>query len=297
LAHLKLAKVSTVDSTPPRDLEASRRTRSRKGALAAVVIPVAALLLGGCDVPAFWAKPGVTKTAKSTFHLWQGFTVAALIIGGFVILLIVYAVLRYRRRGDAIPRQTQYHIPLEMAYTIVPIIIVFALFAATVVVENEVTANPPANFTVNVFAFQWGWKFQYPGTNALTFGQTTQAPYFEIPVNQDVRINLNSLDVVHGFYIPEFNFSRYAQPGVNNVFTFHPVQTGIFFGQCSQLCGLYHTLMWFRVKVVPLDQYETWIASFNTPAGAAAAEAAAIASVQQLNPKVPTKPSNSTGTR
>jgi cytochrome c oxidase subunit 2 len=286
-----------VDSVPPQDLEASTRTRSRRGLVALIGVPLAALMLGGCEVSSFGVRKGVTKPAQSTYRLWQGFTIAALIIGGFVVLLIIYAVLRYRRRGETIPRQTQYHLPLEFAYTVVPIIIVFALFAATVVVENEVTANPPANFTVNVFAFQWGWKFQYPGTNALTFGQTTQQPYFEIPVNQDVRFNLNSLDVVHGFYLPDFNFSRYAQPGVNNIFTFRAVQTGTFFGQCTQLCGLYHTLMWFRVKVVPLSQYETWIASFNTPEGAAAAEAAAVASVQQLNPKVPTKPSNSTGTR
>jgi cytochrome c oxidase subunit 2 len=246
-------------------------------------------------VPAFWAKPGVTKTSQSTFHLWQGFSVAAVIIGGFTFLLILWAVLRYRRRDDSIPKQTQYHIPLELLYTVVPIVIVFALFAATVVVENKVTAEPKTNYQVNVYAFQWGWRFQYPHTNALIVGQTTQSPMFEIPVDTDVHFSLQSIDVVHGFYLRDFNFSRYAQPGVNNTFTFHALDKGEYFGQCTQLCGLYHTLMFFRVKVVSMEDYNKWIASFNTPEGARAAEAAAIAGAKQLSPQVPTRPTNTSG--
>jgi cytochrome c oxidase subunit 2 len=260
-----------------------------------IALPFVALALSGCDLPAFWAKPGVTKTSQSTFHLWQWFSVGAFVIGGFVLLLMIWSVLRYRQRGDAIPKQTQYHIPLELSYTIIPIIIVFGLFAATVVVENQVTAVPKSPYVVNVYAVQWGWTIKYPGTNALVYGQTTQQPMFEIPVNTDVKFNLNSLDVVHGFYLPLFNFSRYALPGVNNVFSFHPVQTGVYFGQCSQLCGLLHSIMWFRVKVVTVPQYEAWIASFNTPAGAKAAEAAALATASQLRPHTPVKIDTTTG--
>ncbi len=68
-----------------------------------------------------------------------------------------------------------------------------------------------------------------------------------MPVGTDVHINLTSTDVIHGFYVRDFNFSRYALPGVKNQFTLHAVQTGTFDGQCTQLCGLYHSLMFFRV--------------------------------------------------
>lgn len=278
-------------SPPSGAGKASRRRVPR----ALVALPLAALCLSGCTISSFGAYKGDTTQSSSTYDLWQGFTIAAIAVGGLVAVLIVWSVLRYRRKGHAIPRQTQYHLPLEISYTIIPILIVIGLFAATVVVENKVTANPKTSVTVNVLAFQWGWRFSYPGTNALVFGQTTQKPTFEIPVDTDVHFNLQSSDVVHGFYVRDFDFSRYALPGVLNQFTFYPVQTGTFFGQCSQLCGLYHALMWFQVKVVTMPQFEAWEAQFNTKAGAAAAEAAAIATRQGVSAVVPVKPTRSSG--
>jgi cytochrome c oxidase subunit 2 len=176
-------------------------------------------------------------------------------------------------------------------YTVVPILIVFALFAATLVVENKETANPKTNVIVNVNAFQWGWKFTYPGTNALVYGQTTQNPMMVMPVDTNVHFNLTSSDVIHGFYVKAFNFSRFALPGVKNEFTIRAQTTGTYFGQCTQLCGLYHALMWFRVKVVSQADYKTWIDSFNNPAAAAAAKAAEKTTQQQTSTYVPTKSS------
>ena len=234
----------------------------------------------------------MTTSSKSVYHLWQWFSIGALIIGTLVIVLIGYAMLRYRRKGDTIPKQTQYHIPLEMAYTIVPILIVFGLFAATLVVENKEVANPKTNVIVNVNAFQWGWTFSYPGTSTVVTGQTTQDPTMVIPVDTNVHINLTSTDVIHGFYVKEFNFSRYALPGVLNQFTIRAQSTGTFFGQCTQLCGLYHSLMIFQVKVVTPSQYSAWLASTANPA---AAQAAQNAIQQQTSTHVPTKPTKSTG--
>jgi cytochrome c oxidase subunit 2 len=250
---------------------------------------LAALALSGCTVPSFGASPGVTSSSKSVFHLWQGFSIGAVLIGALVVLLVLYVVLRYRRKGDAIPEQSQYHLPMEMLYTVVPILIVFGLFAATLVVENKETANPKTNVIVDVNAFQWGWKFTYPGTNALVYGQTTQNPEMVIPVNTDIHVNLTSSDVIHGFYVKDFNFSRYALPGVRNEFTLNAQSTGTFFGQCTQLCGLYHSLMWFRVKVVSQSDYTAWIASFNNPTAEAAAKAAAKTTSQQTSSVVPSK--------
>jgi cytochrome c oxidase subunit 2 len=180
-----------------------------------------------------------------------------------------------------------------MIYTVVPILVVFGLFAATLVVENKETANPKTAVVIDVNAFQWGWKFSYPGTSTVVIGQTTQSPEMVMPVNTNVHINLTSTDVIHGFYVKAFNFSRYALPGVLNQFTFRAVNTGTYFGQCTQLCGLYHALMWFRVKVVTPDQYSAWLAGNSTTASAAAAARAATR--QQINPRVPTRPTLSHG--
>jgi cytochrome c oxidase subunit 2 len=103
---------------------------------------------------------------------------------------------------------------------------------------------------------------------------------------------LTATDVIHGFYVHDFNFSRFALPGVTNQFTFLAQNTGTFSGQCTQLCGLYHALMVFRVKVVTPAQYQTWLDSFNTPADQQKAQAAAAALQQQLSTGVPTKPAN-----
>jgi cytochrome c oxidase subunit 2 len=268
------------------------RTRRWRRVARLVALPIAALALSGCTVPTFGASQGVTSSSKSVYHLWQGFSIGAAIIGGLVIVLIGYAMLRYGRKGDIIPKQVQYHIPLEMAYTVVPILIVFGLFAATLVVENKEVANPQTNVIVAVNAFQWGWKFSYPGTSTVVVGQTTESPTMVIPVNTNVHIDLTSTDVIHGFYVKEFNFSRYALPGIVNQFTIRAESTGTFFGQCTQLCGLYHSLMFFRVKVVTPSQYTAWLASTANPS---AAKASATANHQQLSSHVPSKSTKSTG--
>jgi cytochrome c oxidase subunit 2 len=254
------------------------------------VLPLAALALAGCTVPTFGASPGATSSSKSVYHLWQGFSIGAAIIGALVVLLIAWSVVFHRRKGDRIPKQSQYHIPLELTYTIIPILIVLGLFAATMVVENKEVANPKTNVVINVDAFQWGWKFTYPGQNVVVVGQTTQDPEMVMPVNENVHINLTSSDVIHGFYVHAFNFSRYALPGVLNQFTFRAETTGTYQGQCTQLCGLYHSLMWFRVKVVSQSQYAAWL---KNRANAAAAAAAAAATNQQTSSIVPTKPTKS----
>ena len=271
---------------PPQG--ATVRARRWRHLRRAVALPLAALALSGCTIPSFYASEGATSSSKSVYHLWQWFSIGAVIIGGFVCVLVAYAVLRYRRKGDHIPRQSQYQLPLELAYTIVPILIVFGLFAATLVVENKETANPATKVTINVNAFQWGWKFTYPGTNAFVYGQTTQNPEMIMPAGENVHFNLTSSDVIHGFYVHDFNFSRYALPGVRNEFTILAKNEGTYFGQCTQLCGLYHSLMYFRVKVVSQSQYAAWIASFNNPADEAAAKAAAKTTYQQTSSVVPT---------
>ncbi|HVB51574.1 MAG TPA: cytochrome c oxidase subunit II [Acidimicrobiales bacterium] len=270
----------------------SDRTRRWRRLRRIVALPIAALALAGCTVPNFGASPGATTSSQSVFHLWQGFTIGAIIVGGFTLILIFWAVIFYRRKSENIPKQSQYHIPLEMTYTIIPVLIVLGLFAATLVVENKEVALPKSDVTINVNAFQWGWKFSYPGQNVVVVGQTTQDPEMVMPVNENVHINLTSSDVVHGFYVHAFNFSRYALPGILNQFTLRAVNTGTYNGQCTQLCGLYHSLMFFRVKVVSQSQYSAWLSS---EANVLAAKAAQIATNQQTSSITPTKPNKSKG--
>jgi cytochrome c oxidase subunit 2 len=264
------------------------------------VLVLAPFLLSGCSLSTFGAYPGATKTGHTTTDLWQGFTIGAIVIGGITLALIIYASLRYRvkHHGDAVPRQTQYHLPMEITYTVIPIIIVFVLFAFTVVVENEVTALPAvtANNTINVQAYQWGWRFSYPGFTLATQTTDYKAAPLVMPEGENVRIVLTSADVVHGFYIRAFNFSRYALPGVINRFTFNAQQTGTFFGQCTQLCGLYHSLMWFKVQVVTPAAYALWLKNQRTIYAAQAASAAGQVVQQETSAGIPIRPDYGGGT-
>src|SRR5665213_2318951 len=287
-----MSKVPWVEPPALSPQGVSDRTRRWRRVRQIAALPIAALALAGCTVPTFGASPGATTSSQSVYHLWQGFSIGAAIVGGLTLILIIWAAFAYRRKSDNIPKQSQYHIPLEMTYTIIPVLIVLGLFAATLVVENKEVALPKTDVTINVNAFQWGWKFTYPGQDVVVGGQTTQDPVMVMPVNENVHINLTSSDVVHGFYVHAFNFSRYALPGIVNQFTLRAVNTGLYDGQCTQLCGLYHSLMLFRVKVVSQSDYTAWLTG---NANVSATLAAQAATKQQTSSIVPTKPAKSEG--
>jgi cytochrome c oxidase subunit 2 len=248
----------SLTGTTPDTRQNPRKSRVRRR-LAAVAVLLGGLLLTGCQLPTFGAYKGATSQAQSTFKLWQGFFIAGLIVGGFVFLLILYVVFRYRKRSDDMPRQTQYHTLTEILYTVLPILTVLGLFVATVITENNVDAiSPNPDTTIHVYAFQWGWEFQY-SNGVKVIGQTTDAPTMVVPSNVTVELYLRSYDVLHGFYVPEFNFSRYASPGYWTSFNINVLHNGVYRGQCTQLCGLYHSLMFFNVRAVSPAAYQTWL--------------------------------------
>ena len=128
----------------------------------------------------------------------------------------------------------------------------------------------------------------YPGFTVV--GQTTQADHGDARGRATSGSCCSPWTSIHGFYIHDFNFSRYALPGVVNQFTFDAQQTGTFFGQCTQLCGLYHSLMWFQVKVVTPPQYAAWLKQNQAAAAASPPTRARHRGRQQLNPDIPVQP-------
>jgi cytochrome c oxidase subunit 2 len=244
-------------------------------------VPVALLLgsfvLSGCNGVTFGAFRGVTVQAKDEFKLWQGMLIAGFIVAGIVYVLIIWSAVVYRRRHpDYIPRQFHNNLPIEVVYTTLPILIVAGIFYFTVLTENNVDAvsNTPSEI-VHVTAYRWGWQFSYNAGNNHSQGvliktaaepkllaqpaTSSEYPRLMLPEGETIRIVLTSADTIHGFYIPEFNFSRYAQPGVTNTFDFTPTTDGVFTGQCSQYCGLYHSEMLFSVQVVSSSSFQQWL--------------------------------------
>jgi cytochrome c oxidase subunit 2 len=226
--------------------------------------------------PGYGANTGATSQGHDTFKLYSGMMTTGVIIGGLVTLLILWTLIRYRRRSEEMPRQFHENIPIEVVYTLVPIVIVAFLFLFTVLTENNVDAVVPVNATVTasgtpvvhvrVTAFQWGWRFDYPGLNVGIAGETTNGPdnhgpQMVVPVGETVQVTLMSNDVIHGFYVPAFNFQRQALPGVTNFFDLDVLHAGTYNGQCTEICGLYHSEMLFSVRAVSPSAFAAWASS------------------------------------
>jgi cytochrome c oxidase subunit 2 len=231
----------------------------------------------GCTSNAFtrlgWPVP-VTKQGQVALTLWQGSWIAAWIVGAVVWGMIIWAIIFHRKkRGPAPPpHQVRYNLPIEMLYTVVPFIMVGILFFFTARDENyidKLSARPAV--TVTVVAWQWSWQFQYnnypvPGgyvtENGLPWSPeagNSELPVLVIPEGETVRFNLVAKDVIHSFWIVPFEFKRDVIPGHPNHFEVTATKLASGIGHCTELCGLYHSRMLFKWRIVTQAQFNAWI--------------------------------------
>lgn len=243
--------------------------------LAALVVP----LTTGCsveDVLRFGWPVGITPQAEAMRELWTYSAIAALVVGAVTWGAMFWAIVFYRKRkshGDTPPRQTQYNLPIEIAFTVIPTIIVAVLFGFTVNVQNYVdadTADP--DLRVDILAFQWNWRFSYPDSTGLdgqpisTLGTSDTIPLLVLPTNRRIEFTQSSNDVIHSFFVPEFLFKRdvFPLPEVNdqdNVWQIDGIEReGAFVGRCAELCGTYHSQMNFEVRALSPELYDRWVA-------------------------------------
>jgi len=245
-------------------------------ALTAVVL---VLVLTGCsdETRHEWANLAmpdpVTTQGEHTFLLWRWAWVAALATGAVVWGLIFYACFRfYRRSDDEVPIQTRYNLPLEIFYTIAPIIMVVVFFVHTERTQNLLTKDVPnPDVTIYVVGQQWTWTFNYmpggvidtPGDKVLyTVGQAGEPPTLWLPVGETVEFKLHSPDVIHDFGVPGFLEKQDVIPGPayqDNHFQVTPIVTGDYRGKCYELCGVYHSRMLFNVRIVSDSEFQDYL--------------------------------------
>ena len=239
---------------------------------AALVVTLGALvLLAGCSAETQndWknlAMPDpATEQADSIYYLWRYSWIAALVVGVIVWGLIFWVVVRYRRRSDdEIPIQTRYNLPLEIFYTIAPLIMVVVLFYHTVDVQNAVLDDTDEDLTIEVVGQQWSWTFNHylngeDGQVVYTAGTGSDIPTLVLPVDQTVQFNLHSPDVIHSFGITGFLMRMDVIPGRVNHYEVTPDTEGTFAGKCYELCGVSHAQMLFNVEVVSAEEYEAYL--------------------------------------
>lgn len=250
--------------------------RSRRTGVVASGLALAALALSGCtEEQKRGFLPGypdgqVTNHTERIIQLWTGSWVTLMLVGLAVWGLTMWCVIAYRRKkGDTgFPIQLRYHVPLEMMFTLIPVIMIMTLFYFTQRDITEIEAHQPdPDVTVNVVAKQWSWDFNYvdadvhepAGVQSFETGQPGAAeslPVLYLPVNKTVEFRLDSRDVIHSFWVVDFLYKKDMFPGHTTSFQVTPTREGTYAGKCAELCGEYHSDMLFNVKVVSQQEFD-----------------------------------------
>jgi cytochrome c oxidase subunit 2 len=229
------------------------------------------LAVAGCSSRIGMPEPG-TQQGDRVVDLWRVLFFTAAALGGLVVALLGWCILRYRRRGhdgvvagagddEDLPPQRRGNVPLEVVYTLVPLAIVVAIFVLSLR-TNPATAGDGAKggrlLAVDVTAFRWQWRFDYPAQGVSVVGGPEQSPDLVLPTGRPVRLRVSSADVIHSFFVPGFLGKMDVVPGLDNEFDLHPTRPGRYQGYCAEFCGLDHARMTFAVRVVSPDEFTRW---------------------------------------
>jgi len=202
----------------------------------------------------------VSDQGHDVLDLWRGSVLAALVVGAVVWGLIIYTLLRFRRRNDELPGQGPGNVKAELAYSALPVLIVAVLFGFTVLTQERVTAvSGRPDLRVEVVAFQWSWEFRYPDQGVAVTTDGVSVPRVVLPAGSTVRFTLTTKDVNHAFWVPEFLMKRDLIQGVTNDVDVTLSEEGTWRGRCAEFCGLYHWRMPFDVASVPPDEFDRWV--------------------------------------
>ena len=239
----------------------------RNRTLFAMALGLALLLLLACtpshNQSTFDTAGPVAEQQLELFIIifWAAVFVFVL-VGG----IMLYAVVRYRRRPgrDEMPVQTHGNTPLEVGWTIAPVVVLVVIAVPTLIAIFEI-ADLPADkdaLVVNVTGHQWWWEFGYPDQE-LVSGDLVTANELHVPVDTDVKLNLRSDDVIHSFWIPKLAGKVDVVPSNVNRMQFKSEKTGNFFAQCAEFCGVAHAHMRFRVIVESETDFKAWVAKYH----------------------------------
>jgi len=252
------------------------KSRSRLARWAVLPLGVAVtVILAGCTQAQLrgWmpGEPGITNHTDNQVALWVNSWVVLLVVGIVTWGLILWAAVVYRRRKGqtGLPVQLRYNMPIEIFYTIVPFILVIGFFAFTA--KDQAALEKPfksPDEVITVYGKRWAWDFQYDTQNTYYQGVQAQVdddnniedstlPTLYLPVGKKIQIDIKSRDVIHDFWVIDFLYKKDMIPGQTNHEYFIPLKKGTYQGKCAELCGEYHSLMLFTVKVVSPAEYES----------------------------------------
>ncbi|NBT85976.1 MAG: cytochrome c oxidase subunit II [Alphaproteobacteria bacterium] len=203
-------------------------------------------------------------------------------IACFVVLLLGYVIYRFRAKKNLIPSKTSHHVVLEIIWTLVPVIILVIIGIPSIKLLFALDKPQDAQMTIKVIGRQWYWSYEYPTNDPakpITFDsymveEKDLKPGMHrllevdnrviVPVDTTVRILVTSSDVLHSFAVPSLGIKKDAVPGRINETWFRIAKEGVYYGQCSELCGVRHGFMPIAIHVVSKEQYDEWLKSKGT---------------------------------
>ncbi len=184
---------------------------------------------------------------------WQVYVIA--FIFALIMVIVLYSVIVFRRKpgetGDGV--YVKGNTPLEIAWTLVPLVVVMSFGVMGAVHLSDMTALEADELVVEVTGFQFGWRFDYPDYDVSSTD-------LYLPYERPVRFKLTSTDVIHSFWVPEFRIKQDAVPGMWTTLRVTPSQVGTFRIRCAEICGYAHSAMFADVVVVEPDDFEAWLA-------------------------------------
>lgn len=239
------------------------------GAALAASGAVSAEELGQPHPWAYGLQTGVTPVMESVARMHSGLLVVITLITLFVTGLLVVAMLRFNARSNPVPSKTTHNTMIEVAWTIIPVLILVGIAVPSFRLLFEQLDLPKADLTVKATGKQWYWSYTYPDNGKFEFDSLMaheKQPRMlavdnelVVPVNKIVRVQVTGADVIHSFGVPAFGIKVDAIPGRLNETWFKATKTGVFYGQCSELCGRDHAFMPIAVRVVSEQDFSAWV--------------------------------------
>ena len=223
-------------------------------------------------------QPAATELARDVQWLDAMLLVIITLISLFVVGLLGWVIWRYNEKANPTPAKFTHNSPLEIAWTVVPIVILVFIGAFSLPVLFKQQEIPEADITIKVTGYQWYWGYEYVDEGVqfdsfmLTREELEEYGYSQdeyllatdtavvVPVGATIVMDVTAADVIHSWTIPAFGVKQDAVPGRLAQLWFAAEREGIYFGQCSELCGKDHAYMPITVKVVSQDTYDTWLA-------------------------------------
>lgn len=222
-------------------------------------------ILSGCTVIGGGPQSVNQPAGDNMQRIWDLFVPifwASVVVFVIVQGVLIYAVIRFRRRpGQPAPHPTHGNTKLEIAWTIMPAIILAVIAVPTLTTIADFAKKPgPGSITVQVVGHQWWWEFDYPGQNIVVADQ------MHVPIGTKIEVELASADVIHSFWIPKLAGKQDVIPNQHNHLSFTATEIGTFSGQCAEFCGIQHAHMAFDVVVQSKADYDAWVAQMQKPA-------------------------------